>query len=129
VAWAQGRHLLSVVHIDTAQEASDAVEAGATGIEHVATMERLPESLIPAMLAHHTFADPTFGEYRVVLMLGRIPPDEIERRLQVKYALVRQLAAGGVPLTIGTDGPLVPLGTGYLDELDQFARAGFRRRS
>jgi hypothetical protein len=41
--------------------------------------------------------------------------------------VVRQLAAGGVPLAIGTDAPLVPVGTGYLDELDQFARRASRQ--
>ena len=125
VAWAQGKHLMSVVHIGTTKEASDAVEAGATGVEHVATIEALPDSLVATMLAHHTFADPTFGEYRTALLLARTKPDDVERQLQDKYALVRKLAAAGVPLTVGTDAPLVPMGDGYQDELDEFAKAGF----
>lgn len=125
VAWAQAKHLPSVVHIDTTQEASDAVAAGATGIEHVATMASLPDALTAAMLAHHTFADPTFGEFRAALMLTDTVPDEIERRMNEKYALVRKLAASGVPLTIGTDFPTVPGNGDYQDELDEFVKAGF----
>ncbi len=125
VAWAASKQLISIVHIETAQEATDAVDAGATGIEHVATIESLPDSLVADMLAHHTFADPTFGEYRTALVLRHTSEAEIDRLLQQKYGFIRRLDAAGVKLAIGTDAPLVPFGEGYQDELDQFAKAGF----
>ncbi|HXX13818.1 MAG TPA: amidohydrolase family protein [Candidatus Eremiobacteraceae bacterium] len=125
IAWASSKHLASVVHVETAQEASEAVEAGATGIEHVATLEQMPEELVAAMVAHHTFADPTFGEYKTALTLRNVSPSEIAARMPEKYAFIRRLDAAGVPLTIGTDAPLVEFGNGYDDELEEFARAGF----
>jgi enamidase len=125
VAWAKSKNLISVVHIETTQEATDAVDAGATGIEHAATMESVPDSLVADMLAHHTFADPTFGEYRIALWLRHVSNADIEQRLQQRYGFMKQLDAAGVPLTIGTDAPLVAYGEGFQDELDQFAKAGF----
>jgi enamidase len=125
VAWAKSKSLISVVHIETTQEATDAVDAGATGIEHAATMESVPDSLVADMLAHHTFADPTFGEYRTALSLRHVSSADIERSVTQKYEFMRQLDAAGVALTIGTDAPLVAYGEGYQDELGQFAKAGF----
>ncbi len=125
VGWADRKKLMSLVHIETTQEATDAVDAGATGIEHVATIESLPDSLIAAMLAHRTFADPTLGEYKAALRLQHSSSTDIERRLQEKYDFMRRLYAAGVRLTVGTDAPLVPYGEGFEDELDEFAKAGF----
>jgi imidazolonepropionase-like amidohydrolase len=94
-------------------------------VEHVATAGALPPQLIAQMAQAHTFADPTFGEYETTLRLQNIPADQRATRLQSSYTAVRQLAAAGVPITIGTDAPLVAYGSGFLDELDQFVRAGF----
>jgi enamidase len=125
VAWARSKDLMSLVHIGTTQEANDAADAGATGIEHVASVEDMPDSLISAMLAHHTFADPTFGEFRTALLLQHATSAAIEQQLREKYVFVRKLAAAGVTLTVGTDAPLVPFGDGFQDELAEFAKAGF----
>jgi len=125
VAWAKEKNLISVVHIETPQEALDAVNAGATGIEHVAMLESLPDSLVADIVAHKTFVDPTFGEYQTALALQHVSGKEIEQRLQQKYAFLRKMHAAGVTITIGTDAPLVPFGDGFDDELDHFAKAGF----
>jgi imidazolonepropionase-like amidohydrolase len=125
VAWAQSKNLMSLVHIETVEEAAEAVDAGATGIEHVATVENLPDSLVTDMVEHHTFADPTFGEFKTALVLHHAGTAEIERQLEIKYGFIRRLDAAGVRLTLGTDAPLVEYGEGYEDELDQFAKAGF----
>jgi imidazolonepropionase-like amidohydrolase len=125
VAWAKRKNLISVVHIETTQEATDAVDAGATGIEHAATMESVSDLLIADMLAHHTFADPTFGEYRTALSLRHVSSADSDELLKQKYGLIRSLDAAGVPLTIGTDAPLVGYGEGFQDELDEFTKAGF----
>lgn len=125
IAWARERHFITVVHTETPGEIQDAVNDGATGVEHVATAGALPPQLIAQMAQAHTFADPTFGEYETTLRLQNIPAHQRATRLQSSYTAVRQLAAAGVPITIGTDAPLVAYGSGFLDELDQFVRAGF----
>jgi len=125
IAWAHDRHLITVVHTETPGEIQDAVNDGATGVEHVATAGVLPPQLIAQMALEHTFADPTFGEYDAALRLEEIPAEQRSTRMRSSYAAVRKLAEAGVPLAIGTDAPLVPYGSGFLDELDQFSRAGF----
>jgi imidazolonepropionase-like amidohydrolase len=125
VAWAKGKGLLSVVHIETVQEALDAVNSGATGIEHVAMIESLPDSLVATIVAHQTLVDPTFGEYQTALALRHVGGTEIDQLLHQKYGFIRQLHAAGVRIVIGTDAPLVPFGEGFEDELDHFAKAGF----
>ncbi len=125
IGWAHERHYITVVHTETPAEIHDAVQDGATGVEHVATAGRLPPGLIAQMAAQHTYADPTFGELEIALRLRKISAAQRAVELQTAYSSVRQLAAAGVPLVIGTDAPLVPYGTGFLDELDQFKRAGF----
>jgi imidazolonepropionase-like amidohydrolase len=125
VQWAHEHRLMCFVHIGTTQEAMDAVAAGADGIEHVATIEMLPPELLGRMVAQHTYADPTFSEYIEALRLTDTPSDRITQLLTEKYALVRQLDAAGVPITVGTDAPLVDYGSGFDDELDQFLKAGF----
>lgn len=125
VDWAKGRQLFSIVHIGTTQETADAVAAGATGIEHMASIESLPDTLVAEIVAHSTFVDPTFGEYITALTLARVKPDEIERELSKKYAFLQRLSRAGARLTVGTDAPLVPFGQGLQDELALYARAGF----
>lgn len=39
IRWADPRHLISIVHAETAAEDEDALRAGATGIEHTAYLE------------------------------------------------------------------------------------------
>jgi imidazolonepropionase-like amidohydrolase len=125
IAWAHNRHLITVVHIETPAEIQDAVNDGATGVEHAATAGALPANLIAQMARTHTFADPTFGEYAAALLLQGIPADQRAIRMRSSYTAVHQLAEAGVPLAVGTDAPLVPYGSGFLDELDQFSLAGF----
>lgn len=125
ILWARQHHFITVVHTETAGEIKDAVQDAATGVEHVATAGVLPASLIAQMVQAHTFADPTFGEYAATLQLEHVPAGQRTARLQSSYAAVRQLAEAGVPLTIGTDAPLVAYGSGFLDELDDFKAAGF----
>jgi len=125
VAWADGAHLISIVHIGTTQEAADAVAAGATGVEYMATVESLPDSLVAGIVTHHTFVDPTFGEFITALRLERVQKHEIDHQLQMKYGFIQQLYRSGARLTVGTDAPLVPYGQGLQDELAEYARAGF----
>jgi imidazolonepropionase-like amidohydrolase len=125
VQWAHAHRLMCFVHIGTAQEATDAVAAGADGIEHVATMDTLPPGLLARMVAQHTYADPTFGEYIEALRLTKTTSDRITQLLTEKYTLVRQLDSAGVPITVGTDAPLVDYGSGFDNELDHFLKAGF----
>ena len=122
VNWAAAKHLISVVHIGTADEAAKAVGAGATGIEHFASVESLPESLLGEIVARGTFVDPTLGELRTARALMGGKPDAIERELRGKYALVRRAFEAGARLTVGTDAPLVAFGQGYHDELAELAR-------
>jgi imidazolonepropionase-like amidohydrolase len=126
IAWAKSKGLISVVHVETAGEVTEAVRAGATGVEHVATMEVLPDDLIPLMLEKKTFVDPTFGEFDAALALAKVNAPERARRIQEKYGFIRRIAAAGVPLTIGTDAPLVAYGAGFHDEMAQFLKAGFQ---
>lgn len=119
------RHLISVVHIGGPQEAIEAVEAGATGIEHFATIQSLPDTLVAGIVAYRTFADPTFGELRIARRLAGRTAGEIERELRQKYEFVRRAYGAGALLTVGTDAPLVPFGTGFEDELAEYAKAGF----
>jgi imidazolonepropionase-like amidohydrolase len=125
VDWAKEKNLPSVVHIETVQEARDAVDAGAAGIEHAAMIESLPDSLVNAIVAHKTFVDPTFGEYQTALTLQHVERAEIDRRLQQKYGFMRRLYSAGAKIAIGTDAPLVRFGEGFEDEMDHFAKAGF----
>jgi enamidase len=125
IRWARAHHKISVVHTETVAEIRDAVEDGATGVEHVATAGEIPSALAEEMAQKGTFADPTFGEFKTALQLTSVPADEQQRRLADRYAAIRKLASAGVRLVIGTDAPLVPFGAGFLDELDHFKRAGF----
>jgi imidazolonepropionase-like amidohydrolase len=113
------------VHIETVQEALDAVNSGATGIEHVAMIESLPDSLVASIVAHQTLVDPTFGEYQTALALRHAGGTEIDRLLHQKYGFIRQLHGSGVRIVIGTDARLVPFGEGFEEELNHFAKAGF----
>lgn len=126
IAWTKSRNLISVVHAETTEEVTEAVQAGATGVEHVATIEALPDDLISLMLEKKTFVDPTFGEFDAALALQGVNAAERERRIQQKYGFIRRIAAAGVPLTIGTDAPLVAYGVGFHDEMARFLKAGFQ---
>ncbi|MBZ5575312.1 MAG: amidohydrolase family protein [Acidobacteriia bacterium] len=54
VAWARRRGLISIVHIGTTEEAADAVASGATGVEHIASIESPPDTLVSDMAARRT---------------------------------------------------------------------------
>lgn len=126
IAWAKSKHLISVVHAETTEEVTEAVRAGATGVEHIASIESLPDDLIPLMLQKKTFADPTFGEFDAALALGGVNAAERARRIQEKYGFIRRMAAAGVPLVIGTDAPLLTYGAGFHDEMKHYMQAGFQ---
>lgn len=125
IQWAKSHGKISIVHVETADEVRQAVQDGATGVEHVATAGDLPSDLIDEIVKRGTFVDPTFGEYQTTLALTGVAPAERQRKLGERYAAIRRLSAAGARLTVGTDTPLVPYGSGFLDELDHFARAGF----
>ena len=125
IAWAKSKNLISVVHAETADEVTEAARAGATGIEHVASNETLPDELVSLLLEKKTFVDPTFGELNTALALRNIPEAQRKGVLRQRYQLIRKLQQAGVPLAIGTDAPLVPYGTGLHDEFDAFLEAGF----
>ena len=114
-----------MVHAETTDEVTEAARAGATGIEHVASMETLPDDLVHVLVEKRSFVDPTFGEFDAALQLRNVNEADRTKLLQEKYKFIRRLNEAGVRLTVGTDSPLVPYGTGFNDELAQFSQAGF----
>jgi enamidase len=125
IAWAKKRGLISVVHAETVEEVTEAAHAGATGIEHVASIETLPDALVQLLVEKHPFVDPTFGEFATAMQLRNAHEAERPGRLTQKYQFIRRINDAGVRLTVGTDAPLVAYGTGLHDELAHFASAGF----
>jgi imidazolonepropionase-like amidohydrolase len=125
IAWAKTKGLISIVHAESTEEVTEAARAGATGVEHVASIETLPDNLVHLLVEAHSFVDPTFGEFSTAMQLRKINDAERTRLLQQKYQFIRRLSDAGVRLTVGTDAPLVPYGTGLHDELAQFTKAGF----
>jgi enamidase len=125
IAWSGAHHLTSVVHAETADEVRQAIADGATGVEHVASIDTLPEDLLDLIRAKKVFLDPTFGEYEAALELRHTDPAQRADLLRRKYGFVRQMYEAGGVLVIGTDAPLVGFGTGLHDELQYFEKAGF----
>ena len=127
IRWAHEHDLPSIVHAETTEEVAAAVRAGATGIEHVASIEELPDALLQLLEERQPFIDPTFGEYRTSLRLRGVRPDAAEDAIATARAIIARLAHAGIPLVVGTDAPLVPYGTGLHDELRELERAGVSR--
>lgn len=124
IALAARHQLVSIVHAERTEEVRAAVEAGATGIEHVASMEDLPDDLLALMAARRPFVDATFGEYRFALAQSGRSASDIESALERARAMIKRLFDAGVPLAVGTDAPLVRYGAGLHDELRELQRAG-----
>jgi len=125
IAWSSGHHLISVVHAETTGEMREAITDGATGVEHVASIEVLPEDLLELIRTRRPFLDPTFGEYETALALGHVDEARRTELLSQKYGFVRQMYEAGGVLVIGTDAPLVAYGTGLHDEFKHLREAGF----
>jgi imidazolonepropionase-like amidohydrolase len=125
IAWAASKSLMSVVHAETTEEVTEAARAGATGIEHVASVENMPDGLVSLLVQKKIFVDPTFGELDTALTLRKVDEAKRKELLQQSYRFIRKLQDVGVPLTIGTDAPLLPYGAGLHDEFDYFLKAGF----
>jgi imidazolonepropionase-like amidohydrolase len=121
---AADHRLPAIVHAERAEEIAAAVRSGATGIEHVATLGQLNESLLMLLRQQRPFVDATFGEYRLVLAQGGASAAEIDDALTRAQTNVKRLFDADVPLVIGTDAPLVPYGSGLHDEFRQLQRAG-----
>lgn len=125
IAWSSEHHLISVVHAETTDETRKAIADGATGVEHVASIEALPEELLDLIRTKRPFLDPTFGEYETALKLRLADEAQRAELLRQKYGFVRQMYEAGGVLVIGTDAPLVPYGVGLHDEFKYFQEAGF----
>ncbi len=125
IAWATSKGLISIVHAETTEEVTEAARAGATGIEHVASIESLPDDLVSLLVKQKTFVDPTFGELATALTLRHVDESKRKELLQERYRFIRKLQEAGVSLAIGTDAPLVAYGTGLHDEFDHYIKAGF----
>lgn len=125
VAWTKKRGLISVVHSETTEEVTEAARAGATGIEHVGSIETLPDDLVHLLVEKRPFVDPTSGEFDTAMQLRNVNDADLARLLREKYQFIRRLNEAGLRLTVGTDAPLVPYGTGVHDELAQYGKAGF----
>lgn len=123
--WTNDHHVISIVHVETKAEIRDAVNDGATGVEHVSMAGTVPAELIDQIIAHRTFVDPTFGEDVTAMRLQHTSSAQIAERLNQSYAAIQAIAKAGGTLTVGTDAPLVAYGSGFLDELDHFLHAGF----
>lgn len=127
IAWASARHLISVVHAEKTEEVREAIADGATGVEHVASVEAVPQDLLDLIHQKRPFLDPTFGEFNTAETLRKVGQKKREAEMQVKYGFVRQMRDAGGVMVIGTDAPLVKYGAGYQDELQRFEEAGFAR--
>ena len=125
IAWAKKEGLISVVHAETTEEVTEAARAGVTGIEHIASIEMLPDDLVHLLVENRPFVDPTFGELDTAMQLRKVNDADRARLLQEKYQFIRHISDAGIRLTVGTDAPLVPYGTGLHDELAQYGKAGF----
>src|SRR5579863_1086794 len=125
IAWSSERHLISVVHAETTDEVREAIADGATGVEHVASIDTLPESLLGLIRTRRPFLDPTFGEYETALKLRHVDESGRAELLRRKHGFVRQMYQAGGVLVIGTDAPLVAYGAGLHDEFKHFQEAGF----
>jgi imidazolonepropionase-like amidohydrolase len=126
---AAARHgVPSIVHAERTDEVWSAVRAGATGIEHIASMPDLPEGLLTELRERRPFVDPTFGEYRVLLVRNGRSRTQVEDALATSRAIVARVAAAGVPLVAGTDAPLVPFGHGLHGELHELEHVGLTAR-
>jgi imidazolonepropionase-like amidohydrolase len=119
------KRLISIVHAETTDEVAEAARSGATGIEHVASIENLPDDLVSLLVQKKTFVDPTFGELNTALTLRHVDDAKRNEILQQKCQFIRRLQQAGVKLAIGTDAPLVLYGTGLHDEFDHFIKCGF----
>lgn len=128
IQWAREKHKTSVVHIETADDVRDAVESGADGLEHMASAGEPPPDVLEMIAKRGVYIDPTFGEYAAVLTLSRTPDTESQKLLAASLKTIRAMADSGIRLTMGTDAPLVPYGSGLLDEMAYFKRAGFSPR-
>ena len=124
---ARDHGLPSIVHAETADDVLAAARAGATGIEHVASIGSLPDALLQTLREKKPFVDPTFGEYRVLLRQSGIRASRADDALTTARTIVARLADAGVRLVVGTDAPLVPYGTSVHDELRELERAGLSR--
>jgi len=111
-----------VVHVETPQEFEDAIGAGATGVEHAAYLQDVPQSLIELIARRRPFVDATFGEYETALALDKIAPAAKAERLRRSYTALRQLSQAGARIVIGTDAPMVAYGSGFHDELAHLVR-------
>lgn len=127
IAWASERKLISVVHAETTDEVREAIADGATGVEHVASVEAVPQDLLDLIHEKRPFLDPTFGEYDTALFLKNVNEKKRAELMHVKYGYVRKMRDAGGVMVIGTDAPLVRYGSGYQDELNRFEEAGFTR--
>jgi imidazolonepropionase-like amidohydrolase len=125
IRWADDHGLISVVHAETVAEVEDAIRAGATGVEHTAYLQNVPDSLIALVVQRCPFLDPTFGEFETGLGMSKVSAGEKTRQMQLSYQSVRRLHRAGARIVIGTDAPMLSYGTGFHDELAHFARAGF----
>jgi enamidase len=126
IAWAKSKNLITIVHAETTEEVSEAARAGATGIEHVASTETLPESLVSLLKTNGTFVDPTFGELETAMILRGDDAAQRETVLKERRQFMRQLTDAGIRLTVGTDAPLLAYGSGLHEELAQYVKAGFQ---
>ncbi len=124
IEWAADHNLPSLVHAETIEEVTDAVYAGATGIEHTASVDSMPDSVISEMVRRQTFVDPTFGELWAAARLSGSTEDEADELVISKYDYFRRMYQMGVQLVIGTDAPLVAYGAGLHDEMDRLVAAG-----
>jgi enamidase len=128
IRWANDHQLMTIVHVETPHEFETAIRAGATGVEHAAYLQEVPQSLRDMVSAARPFVDPTFGEFEIALILDKTAPSAVRTSLERSYESLRQLHRAGARIVIGTDAPMTHYGSGFHNELQHFLRAGFDRR-
>ncbi len=149
-AHARGR--LAVVHVSTAVQAMDALEAGADGLVHLFTDSLAPPAFIESARARGAFVIPTLVVLKSITGVGGAAPLAEDERLlpylmpatranltqgfpargpaDERYAVatrtVAQLHAAGVPILAGTDAPNPGTGHGIAmhRELELLVGAG-----
>lgn len=95
IEWAHSKGLTSIVHAETTEEVTEAARDGATGSEHVASIESLPDSLVALLVQNKTYVDPTFGELDTALALQNVDKAKRQQLLQERYQFIRRLQEAG----------------------------------
>ncbi|MBS1872684.1 MAG: amidohydrolase family protein [Acidobacteria bacterium] len=89
---ARAQQLPLAVHTGTAQDITDALDAGASSIEHGSSWQAIPESLFARMKQQGAAYDPTLTVYDGVIAMAEGRTDPIDRSLVQQVGPAKLLA-------------------------------------